>query len=798
MKILYTLLFSLLIIGAFAQTGSIRGLVKTADGKPAPYVNVILKGASKGSSTDGNGSYIIVNVKPGSYTVATSFIGLTSQEKVVHVSAGETVQLDFDLQENAHQLQEVEVVGSRSLNETSVNIGKVAINPMDLPQSTIVIDRSLLDKQQSLNVGDVLMNASGVYVMGTSGGTQQEIAGRGFAFGSNNTFKNGVRFNNTVMPELSGVDRVEFIKGSSAILFGQVGAGGVMNIVTKKPKFQNGGAVSLRAGSYGFIKPSLDFYGSVNNSEKVAYRINSSYENASSFRDNVTSERIYFNPSFLIKAGRKTEILVEGDYLKDNRSLDFGTVAINYQIANIPRSTYLNTSWAYFKAQQKSAYVNVKHSFNDMWQLNVIGSYQGCFTDQYGTTRPNASNNLVKTNGTWIRGLQRSGTNENYYIAQLDLTGKFKVGSIEHTLLIGADIDKYDRETLAYTYKNAQAGNKNIYDSINVYDMKRYQQRKDIPDIALMSTTINPVNRVGVYVQDLISVAEKIKVLAGIRYSYIDSRSTVYTPTKEISGDPAYIYQGAFSPKVGLVYQPLKTTSVFASYSNSFELNAGTDNNKKALPPSLINQYEVGVKNELFSGLLSVNVTAYKIVNSNFAQTILTSSPNYNPDLPAAKELAGEVTSKGFEVDVMSKSYHGVRIVSGYSYNDTRYTKSNTYIKNSRMRYNPQHTANLSVLYGFDQIEWLKNANINFTTYYVGTRVAGRSTRTNVQNDTYKLMTIPDYFQFDLSAGYTWKSLSLQVKVSNLLNELSYNVHDDNSVNPIAPRQFSSTLSFKF
>jgi len=145
----------------------------------------------------------------------------------------------------------------------------------------------------------------------------------------------------------------------------------------------------------------------------------------------------------------------------------------------------------------------------------------------------------------------------------------------------------------------------------------------------------------------------------------------------------------------------------------------------------------------------------------------------------------------------MSKSYHGVSIISGYSYNDTRYTKSNVYVDNSRLRYNPQHTANMSIYYIIEQ-GILKGFNLGFTSLYVGERVAGRSTRTNVPNDAYKLMTIPNYFQFDLSAGYTINNISLRVKVANLLNELSYNVHDDNSINPIAPRLFSATLGYKF
>jgi iron complex outermembrane receptor protein len=299
-----------------------------------------------------------------------------------------------------------------------------------------------------------------------------------------------------------------------------------------------------------------------------------------------------------------------------------------------------------------------------------------------------------------------------------------------------------------------------------------------------LTTTENPSTRVGVYVQDLISIFEKIKLLAGIRYNYLESGITEKT------------YDDAFSPRFGVVYQPVKEVSIFASYADSFNQNTARDVNNNVLAPSIVDQYELGVKNDLFKGLLSANITAYQIVNSNLAQSVLPIPPDaINQTNP--QELAGEVTSKGLEIDIMSKPIHGASFIAGYSYNDTRFTKSSQYIIDSRLRYNPSHTANASVYYIFANNTILRNFSAGFTTFYVGDRVAGRSTRTNLTNDTYKLMDIPNYFLFDLSVGYVFKSITIRAKVSNLLNELSYNVHDDNSVNPIAPRQFSATVSYK-
>jgi len=156
---------------------------------------------------------------------------------------------------------EVEITGNRSANEKPVTIGKIDIKPMDLPQSVAFIDREILDQQQAVRMSDALRNFNGVYIMGNTGGYQEEMAGRGFSFGNSNTFKNGIRFNNAVMPEMTALERVEVMKRSAAILFGNVAPGGVINLVTKKPTFTTGGAIAFTGSSYDFYKPSIDVYG---------------------------------------------------------------------------------------------------------------------------------------------------------------------------------------------------------------------------------------------------------------------------------------------------------------------------------------------------------------------------------------------------------------------------------------------------------------------------------------------------------------------------------------------------------
>jgi iron complex outermembrane receptor protein len=152
--------------------------------------------------------------------------------------------------------------------------------------------------------------------------------------------------------------------------------------------------------------------------------------------------------------------------------------------------------------------------------------------------------------------------------------------------------------------------------------------------------------------------------------------------------------------------------------------------------------------------------------------------------------MAGSVQSEGIELDVMSKPMAGFTLSGGYSFNETKYVKSNTYIEGSLLKYNPRHTANLGIQYRHQGFQ------LGLTTVYIGERFAGRSTRVLVANDAYRLIALPGYVQADLTAGYTFKKMSLRARVANLGDVLSYNVHDDNSVNPIAPRNYSLTLTY--
>jgi len=766
--------------------GSIVGKVVTANGQPAGDVTVTIPQLKRSTVTDEDGIFSFGHLKPGVYDIRVSLVGYDPVLRKVQVAGVEARRISIQLAVSANQLKAITVVGTKTPNQKRPDIGKAGIAAIDLPQSVTVLGKDVLDRQQVLTVGDALMNVSGVYVMGTTGGVQQEIGARGYQFNSTNTFKNGMKFNNGIMPDVSSVDRMEFLKGSAAILMGNVTAGGVMNIVTRKPLFDRGGQIGFRTGSYDFYKPTLDIYGPVSGSRTVAYRVVSSYEKERSFRDKVKGERYYINPSFLIRAGKKVQVLVEGDYLTDTHTSDFGVGAINYVIPDIPRSRFLGAPWSTNKAVESNITVTTTYQINDRWQLRSLDGFYNYTADLYGTSRPDDGGGAaIQANGNWVRGVQHSATNEHYYLAEADLVGKFNTGSIRHQFLFGVSADKDQTNTLAYNLLT-------VYDSINVFDLNKFPQRTDIPTLTRNTFTRAPLSTAAVYAQDLISVTPELKILLGGRLGYVQSLSGVYSYATART-TPSADYAHPFSPRIGIVFQPASTLSVFTSYSNSFTTNTGTDTAGRALPLSFIDQYEAGFKSDLLDRLLSFNVTTYTIVNSNLAQMSLANG-NTNSNI---KELAGQVTSKGVEAELSTKSIHGFAVMAGYSYNDSRYTQSNTYPKGSKLQYAPGNIVTASVYYSFSGA--LRGLGAGLTGLYVNGMNGGRVPRLHptAAQLNYSLIPLPDFTQLDVTVGYSYRQLTFGLKCSNLFNALGYYAHEDGSVNPTAPTQFAATVTCK-
>ncbi|MCF8321008.1 MAG: TonB-dependent receptor [Flavobacterium sp.] len=785
-KILFILIFN--CINIYGQnTGIVRGKIETTDGFPVS--NLLIKQEKNGISikTDKKGEFTIPNFPLGIHTLVLEGEKIKKQTKEILVKENETYFVIFTLNEVINELKEIVIKIKDSPNKKKETIlSGLEIKPFDLPQSLQIVGNSTLLQQQTIRLSDVLKNVNGVYIGSSRGGAQESLWSRGYEMTATNIFKNGFRMNGGAMPEVATLDKVEILKGGSALLFGNVTPGGIVNMVTKKPLFKNGGEISYQIGSNSFNKPTIDFYGPF--SKKVAYRLISTYEKANSFRDIVTTDRFYINPSLVLKS-KKSEFILQGDYLKDNWIPDFGTGSIGTTIVDIPRNTYLGATWSNGQTFQSSLSSQLKYKLNENWKLNINSAFQNFERSWKGTERIQPIEN-----GNWNRPLGQYKINEQLIVNQINLSGTYKTGKIKHQLFTGLDIDNSIADAYTYVF------NPFFYDTINIFNLNLYTQNTFIPEATNTRIVQTTTNNFGIYFQDLISIKEKIKILAGIRWSWQEAKAennnlisnSITTDDKRISS--------AFSPKIGIVYQPNNNTSVFTSYSNSFTPNTGVTIYNETLKPSLIDQYEIGLKKDCFKGLLSTNITFYTIINNNLAQTAelnLDGTPNTNSNI---KTLNGETTSQGIEIDISSSPIEGLTVLAGYSYNDMKFTKSNgafgSFVEGERLTRTPYNTGNFSAFYTTNYGK-LNGLSFGIIGNYIGERLGG-------WNNTYG-QTMPDrkipisgFTTFDLSIGYKWKSISILSKLSNIANVLNYTVHENYSMNPIAPRQIMTTFNYKF
>ena len=235
-RILFILLFTSFYMQA-QESGIIEGKILSADGYPLPGIAIKLGKEAKTTQTDRNGEFNFTNFPTGSHTITLEGSGMKKQSKEIKVLANQTNFVEFRLIEDITTLKELVIQIKQTPNKKRETVlSGLDIKPIDLPQSIQIVGHHVIEQQQAIRLSDVIKNVNGVYVGSARGGSQESFWSRGYDMSTNNMFKNGFRFNNGSIPEVSSLERIEVLKGSAALLFGNVAPGGILNMVTKNGK----------------------------------------------------------------------------------------------------------------------------------------------------------------------------------------------------------------------------------------------------------------------------------------------------------------------------------------------------------------------------------------------------------------------------------------------------------------------------------------------------------------------------------------------------------------------------------
>ncbi|GFD83271.1 ferrichrome-iron receptor [Tenacibaculum sp. KUL118] len=807
MRIIATVLLLCSCIQTMYSQATLQGVVKSENNETIPYANVFIKGTKLGAETNENGRFTITNVPNSNHKLIVSAVGFNQSSQKIEVK-GDIKNLVFILKSDT-QLDEVELFGARDKRaEKLETLTRLPLAPNEQLQSISVLSHKLIDQQNALTLSDVTKNVAGVYTFATYGNTKESMSLRGFR--GIPLLKNGVRINSDfrgtgIITDMAGVDNIQVLKGISAIsqgLGGDLGsAGGVINVVTKTPKFYTGGEVTFRAGSFGKLRPTFDVYGPIDANKKHAFRIAGSYDKADSFRDHVGSERFYVNPSYAWRPDEKTTITLEMDYMHDSRTPDQGTLNLGtYDVNNIyklPNNNFMGYDSDNVTTKNLTYAIRANRKLTD--KISIKAGYfvsdLDIDTETSYAFQGSPRNKLpVLPDNQRYREYYASGRKDNNSVLQLDLVGKdLETGFLKHTFQIGADFRTSEFDNIAYATQ--YASNNKYADIIDVL------QPIDNTLPNGVNITRNPARdsgsrteSYGITVQDKISLTNWADVFLGLRYTSMKRTrgSFIGRPLDESKSDDA------FNPLLGFNLKPNENIIIFGSYASSSDPRTSfyTDVDGNELGTERWDQIETGIKSTWFNNALRFNVT-----------TFYTSSKNLN--LPvydnAGNSLGyytqgGDDVRNGVEVELIGRILPNLEVIGGYSYLDAKYKDHASYYYNSRPINTPKHTANFWARYAFKKS--LNGLSIGAGAYYLGERphnVWSRNyTHTGVTPDT-KPFDLKSYTTVNVQASYKFnEKLSIDVFGNNIFDEIGYNAYRTSYINRIEPASFGSTLRYKF
>ncbi|WP_248277149.1 TonB-dependent siderophore receptor [Brasilonema octagenarum] len=642
-------------------------------------------------------------------------------------------------------------------------------NPRDIPQSIQAIPQTIIKDQQITRIGDATRNVSGVTQQGGYAGGSDNFNIRGFTTYDN--LRNGFAVQSDLVNP-TNIERIEVLKGPASVLYGQFEPGGVVNYITKQPLSEPYYSAEFTAGSFSTYRPSIDISGPLNSDKTLLYRLNTAYENFGSFIDFNHQETFAIAPAFTYKIGDATTLTLEYEFLKVDRTFYRGLTA-DPIVFKAPVNRFLGEPDDRYSKETNSVFLNVNHRFSKNIQ----------FRSGFSLTVSNSEESAFQpdsiVDGRTVQ--RRFGAGPEYYqnySLQNDLITNFNTGSIQHQLLVGLEWNKYIR---GYDYLRSTAS---LTPSIDLFNPVYGASRPPEFDEAAERDRYDR-NTIAIYLQDQVTLLPNLKLLVGGRYDFIHRKNRVQQ-LDSLGRDPIddatvdRLYDEAFSPRVGIVYQPIEPISIYASYTRSFNPSSSRTVDRTQLPPERGTQYEVGVKAELIKDRLSATFAAYDITKENVVTTDPTPG---NSDFSIA---AGEVKSRGLEFDISGQILPGWNVIASAFINDAFVSKDNNLPVGDSLVNAPGSGASLWTTYEIQDGNW-KGLGFGGGLFYTGDREAELP-------NTFK---IPSYVRADATIFYKRDNWRVALNFKNLFDTRYYDSQGYYLL-PGAPLTVLGTISVQF
>ena len=218
---------------AFAQDAHIIGHVVDSKTKEhLPFISIHIEGTTIFTSTDATGHYKLTNVPVGEYKISASGVGYLTCSQTINITGEETLTINFEIEEDALQLEQVVVTGNR--NETKKRHSATLVNVVNKQIFELVGASCLaegLNFQPGVRVENNCQNCgfNQVRINGLDGHYSQILMNSKPVFSA----LAGVYGLEHIPATM--IDRVEVMRGGGSALFGSSAIGGTINIITKDP-----------------------------------------------------------------------------------------------------------------------------------------------------------------------------------------------------------------------------------------------------------------------------------------------------------------------------------------------------------------------------------------------------------------------------------------------------------------------------------------------------------------------------------------------------------------------------------
>ncbi|RTY74161.1 TonB-dependent siderophore receptor [Flavobacterium sp. ZB4P23] len=671
----------------------------------------------------------------------------------------------------------------RYKREKSTTVSKMPLNNIENPQVYNTVTSELMKEQVVTNFSDALKNATGITRLwestGRGGDGAEYFSMRGFSVQP--TMINGLPGINNGSIDPANVDNIEVIKGPSGTLFGSslISYGGLINIVTKKPYSRFGGEISYNAGSYGMDRLTADVNIPLNTD--VSVRINTAYQKENSFQDAGFGKSFFFAPSLSYKVSDKLSFLINTEFTNRNSS--------NAPMLFLNRNSALSfDSMELFEKNYNKSFTSNELSIsNPTYNLQAQMFYK--ISDQW-TSQTVLSRSNSKTNGYYSYLFDASNGNDfTRFISkrngetlatdiQQNFIGDFKIGNLRNRLVAG--VDYYKSNIINGSTGWVGNGIVSLIDGSDTGDLTQAGVDNLLVDSFDGNSTAE-IEVISAYASDVLNVTDKLSAMISLRVDHFKSK----TATEENS-------QAAVSPKFGLVYMLIKDkVSVFSNYMNGFvnvtprEVSEvdGSNPRMESFDPEQANQYEFGLKTNLYKDIISASISYYNIDVKN---RLMTDPNNINNAIQG-----GEVNSKGVEISFTANPMKGFNVIAGFSNNKSEVTKDNPgdgYLGLRPEEAGPETLVNFWANYTLTSGK-LKGFGLGFG----GNHASEYKTLNRANIGTFAL---PSYTILNSALSYSNDKFNLALKLNNILNEKYYSGWS--TVTPQRLRSVTAGLTYKF